>query len=80
VLFALITLTGFAALDHAWFAGASLGLVASALGLFIYADCALAMSQWRDAVDSYLRRDRSLCVVAQIGSANDHFQRAQETE
>jgi O-antigen biosynthesis protein len=64
VLFALVILGGLAALDHAWVASASLGLTASALAVLIYADCAIAMSYWRDAVDQYVRRERSLTVVA----------------
>jgi O-antigen biosynthesis protein len=63
VFFALVTLAGLAELDHAWVAGASLGLTAGGLGALIYADCAIAMSHWRDAVDQYLRGNHSLSVV-----------------
>lgn len=76
VLLALVIFAGLAGLDHAWVAGASLGLTAGALGLLIYADCAIAMSYWRDAVDIYLRRNSSLCIVAKTGSAKDRSQRA----
>jgi hypothetical protein len=62
-LFALVTLAGLAELDHAWAAGASLGVTAGGLGALIYADCAIAMSHWRDTVDQYLRRNPSLSVV-----------------
>jgi GT2 family glycosyltransferase len=62
VFFALVTLAGLAGLDHAWVASASLGLTAGALGLLISADCAIAMSYWREAMDKYLRRSGSLRV------------------
>jgi hypothetical protein len=61
---ALAGLAGLAGLDHAWVACASLSVAAGALGLLIYADCAIAMSRWRDAVDRYLDRNRHLHVVA----------------
>ncbi len=64
VLFALIPLAGLAGLNHAWVAGASLGLTGGALGLLTYADCAIAMSFWRSAVDSYIRRDGRLHLLA----------------
>jgi GT2 family glycosyltransferase len=76
VLFSLVILAGLAGLDHAWVASASLGLTAGALGLLIYADCAIAMSYWRDAVDQYLRRNGSLRVVGRAGSATVHAHRA----
>jgi GT2 family glycosyltransferase len=59
VLFALVILAGLAGLDHAWVASASLGLTAGALGLLIFADCAIAMGYVRDAMDKYLRRNAS---------------------
>jgi O-antigen biosynthesis protein len=62
VLFALVTLAGLAGLDHAWVASASLGLTAGALGLLIFADCAIAMRYLRDAMDKYLRHNGSLRV------------------
>jgi GT2 family glycosyltransferase len=75
-LLALVILAGLAGLDHAWVAGTSLGVTAGALGLLIYADCAIAMSHWRDAVDNYLRRNSSLRVVAPTSSAAVHSDRA----
>jgi hypothetical protein len=45
-----------------------------ALGFLIYADCALAMSQWRNAIDAYVHQDSNLCVVAPIASAADNSQ------
>jgi hypothetical protein len=66
VLFALVTLAGLAGLDHAWVASASLGLTAGALGLLIFADCAIAMRYLRDAMDKYLRCNGSLRVGNRI--------------
>ena len=76
VVLALITAAGLAVLDRAVVAGPLLAVLAVVVGFLIYVDCALAMSQWRDAVDSYLCRESSLSVVAQVGSENDHSQRA----
>ena len=69
ILLALIATAGFAALDGAAVASTMLALTAGVLGFLIYADCALAMSQWREAVDTYLHRDDSLSVVAEKASA-----------
>jgi hypothetical protein len=74
ILFALITLAGFAIVHHAAVAGAVLLLMGGALGFLIYADCALAMSQWRNAIDAYVHQDSNLCVVAPIASAADNSQ------
>ena len=63
VLFALVTLAGLAGLDHAWVAAASLGVTAGGLAVLIYADCAIAMSYWRDALNQYLRRNDRLSVM-----------------
>jgi GT2 family glycosyltransferase len=60
VLLALATLAGLAELDHAWLAGALLAVTAGAICVLIYADCAMAMTYWRDAIDECLRRDKSL--------------------
>jgi hypothetical protein len=62
-------MAGFAALDGAAVAGTMLALTAGVLGFLIYADCAIAMSQWREAVDTYLHRDDSLSVMAEKASA-----------
>jgi hypothetical protein len=69
ILLALIATAGFAALDGAAVASTMLALTAGVLGFLIYADCALAMSQWREAVDTYLHRDESLSVVAEKAAA-----------
>jgi GT2 family glycosyltransferase len=69
ILLALIATAGFAALDGAAVASTMLALTAGVLGFLIYADCALATSQWREAVDTYLHRDDSLSVVAEKASA-----------
>jgi hypothetical protein len=69
IFFALVTLAGLAGLAHAWVASVSLGLTAGGLGLLIYADCAISMSYWRDAIDQYLRRNGSLHVVRRASSA-----------
>src|SRR5262249_40066168 len=63
VFVALISFSGLAGLDHAWVASVSLGLTAGALGLLIYADCAIAMAYWCDALDQYFRRNPSLSIV-----------------
>jgi hypothetical protein len=55
ILVALSALSWLAILGKAWVAGVSLGVAAGMLGVFIYADCALATSQWRDVFDQYLR-------------------------
>jgi GT2 family glycosyltransferase len=55
VLLALSTLARLAALDKAWVASVSLSVAAGMLGIFVYADCALATSRWHDAFDRYLR-------------------------
>jgi GT2 family glycosyltransferase len=59
-LFALAAVAGLAVLDHAWIAGASLGLTAGGLGILIYSDCVISMSYWRNSLDQYLRRNGSL--------------------
>jgi GT2 family glycosyltransferase len=50
---AFVTLAGLAGLDHAWVAGALLGLTAGVLGSLTYADCAIAMRRWRQALYQY---------------------------
>jgi GT2 family glycosyltransferase len=54
VLFALTTLAGLAGLDHAWMASASLGVSACALGVLIFADCAIGMGCLHEAMKEYL--------------------------
>jgi GT2 family glycosyltransferase len=69
ISFALIAGAGVAALDGAVVAGALLALSAGIAGFLIYADCAIAMSQWLEAVNTYLHRDDSLSVVGEKASA-----------
>ena len=76
IILVLITAAVFAIMDGAMVAGSSLAGTAGVVGFLIYVDCALAMSQWRDAVDSYLCGESSLSVVAQVGFERDHSQRA----
>jgi O-antigen biosynthesis protein len=78
ILLAIISAAGLATVSHAVIAGGLLALTGFIVGLLIYKDCALAMSQWQDALDCYLRRNPSLSV-AQIG-VKDHFERAWEME
>jgi GT2 family glycosyltransferase len=80
VLFVLVALAGLAGLDHAWVAGASIGLTAGALGLLIYADCAIAMAYWRDAVDQYLRYNSDLRVVGRPDFTTVHAHRSSALE
>jgi hypothetical protein len=54
---------GFVAVNHAPIAASFLALAGGAVGLLIYRDCAHAMSQWRDAIDGYLRRNDGLCIL-----------------
>src|SRR5262245_43917682 len=61
ILVVLITIAGLAGLDRAAFAGSMLALAAGTLGFRIYSDCALAMSQWRAAIKTYVRRN-SVCL------------------
>src|SRR5262249_61881640 len=69
IFFTLVASAGFAALDGAWVAAALLALSSGILGFLIYADCAFAMSQWRQAVDLYVRREDNLSMVAESVSA-----------
>jgi GT2 family glycosyltransferase len=63
ILLALVTAAGLAILNSAVVTGSLLAITASVVGFLIYADSALAMSQWRDAVDTYLCRNSSLRLV-----------------
>jgi hypothetical protein len=63
VLCVLLILAGLAGLDHAWVASASLTLTAGGLGVIIYADCAIAMSCWRNGFAQYLSRNEGLRVM-----------------
>jgi hypothetical protein len=53
----LITLAASAAVNHAWAAATSLGMISAMLGLLIYDECALAMNYWRRAVNEYVGQD-----------------------
>jgi GT2 family glycosyltransferase len=63
IFVAIMIAAGLAAANHAATPAGFLALAGCTIGLLIYRDCAHAMSQWRDAVDGYLRRDNSLCIL-----------------
>jgi GT2 family glycosyltransferase len=63
VLLLLLVLAGFAAADHAWLASSAVALVASAVALLAYMDCAIAMKHWSGGVDDYLKRDCHLTML-----------------
>jgi hypothetical protein len=63
IFVAIMIAAGLAAANQAATPAGFLALAGCAIGLLIYRDCAHAMSQWRDAVDGYLRRDNSLCIL-----------------
>jgi hypothetical protein len=63
IFLGLMTAAGLAVVGHAAVAGGLLALTGSMVGLLIYKDCALAMRQWRDAIECYLRRDDTLCML-----------------
>ncbi|HEY6018558.1 MAG TPA: glycosyltransferase, partial [Candidatus Paceibacterota bacterium] len=56
-------LAGLAGLDGALVACTFLALVAAALGFLMYADCAIAMSYWQQALDQYCGRNSRLSYV-----------------
>src|SRR5262249_28393010 len=68
IFIVLVASAGFATLDGAGIAAGLLVLSVIVLGFLIYADCAFAMSQWRDAIDTYVHRDDSLSVVDEKAS------------
>jgi GT2 family glycosyltransferase len=80
MLLPLVTFAGLAGLDHAWIASALLGLTAGVLGFLTYADCAIAMSHWRDAVDQYSFRNCHLRVLGGTRSGTGETYRASENE
>jgi GT2 family glycosyltransferase len=63
VFLALIIAAGLGTVSHAAVAVGLLALTAGVVGLLIYVDCVFAMRQWRDAVECYVRRDDSLCML-----------------
>jgi len=71
IFLALLNVAGLAIVDHALVAGALLALMGSTIGLLSYKDCALAVSQWHDAVDSYVRRDQCLHIVPRRASVGN---------
>jgi hypothetical protein len=73
ILLVLVTAAGLAVMDHAAVAGISLALTAAVLGFLIYADCAIAMSQWHDAFGAYLRRNKSLRVTTSSRLVGGYF-------
>ena len=64
ILLTLVTLAGLAGLSHAWVASASLGLMSAALGWCMYAEYALALRDWRRALNEYVRQDASRHMLA----------------
>jgi len=64
IFVAIMIAAGLAAINHAAIPAGFLALAGCALGLLIYRDCAHAMSQWRDAIDGYLRRDDRVCILS----------------
>jgi GT2 family glycosyltransferase len=64
IFLAIMTAAGLAVPDHAVIAAGLLALTGCVVGLLIYRDCAHAMSQWRDALDSYLRGDDTVGVLS----------------
>jgi GT2 family glycosyltransferase len=63
ILLAIISAAGLATVSHATVASGLLALTGFIIVLLIYKDCALAMSQWQDALNCYLRRDPNLSVA-----------------
>jgi O-antigen biosynthesis protein len=61
--FAIIAAAGLALLDGAPVAAMLLALAGGTVGLFVYSDCAFAMSRFCDAVNKYLHRETSLCII-----------------
>jgi GT2 family glycosyltransferase len=64
IFFSIMTAAALAAVNHAVVAAVLLALMGAIIGLLVYRDCAHAMSQWRDAVKTYLFDDHSLCILA----------------
>jgi GT2 family glycosyltransferase len=62
----IMVAAGVAVLDHATIASSSLALTGCVVALLIHRDCAHAMSQWRDALDEYVNRDDSLCLLPRL--------------
>jgi GT2 family glycosyltransferase len=57
VLFALVGLACLAAADGAWIITIVLGAATAAIATLAYADCAVAMKDWRDAINEYQHRN-----------------------
>jgi hypothetical protein len=58
LVLALTTTAVFAGLDQAWIVAVPLAGSATAVALWAYADCALAMKRWSDAVEAYTSVER----------------------
>jgi GT2 family glycosyltransferase len=81
VLFcALVTLALLAGLDHAWVACAVLGVVATALCLLVYADCAIAMKNWFEALDEYLHKNVALYLMGEERGKRPNIDGETETQ
>ena len=57
VLFALVGLAWLAAADGAWIITIVLGAATAAIAMLAYADYAVAMKDWRDAINEYQHRN-----------------------
>jgi O-antigen biosynthesis protein len=55
-----VAAAGSTVLDGAAIAGTSLALLASALGLLVYGDCAVAMGSWLEAINQYVSQDSTV--------------------
>jgi hypothetical protein len=62
-LLAFVSLALWAGLDHAFLASGSLLLTAAGLLFLICADCAIATTSWRDAIERYVRGDEGLKLL-----------------
>jgi O-antigen biosynthesis protein len=58
VLVALAVPLSLAATDGAWIVTTALCAALSTIAALAYADCAVAMKDWRDAINEYQRRNR----------------------
>jgi O-antigen biosynthesis protein len=63
IFFVIMLAAGLGALNHAAIAASFLTFTGGAIALLVYKDCAHAMGQWRDAIDSYLGRNPGLSIV-----------------
>jgi GT2 family glycosyltransferase len=68
IFVAFAAAAGLALLHHAAVAGTAMAAAGCILGFLIYADCTVAMSQWREAIYRYVSRDSCLHIVPQAAS------------